>query len=846
MPSSVFKMSLQISLLHLLLYYLMVVGAFGQNWSVKYSRTQICALKGSTVFMYSDYKYPSHLEVVKKFWAKNPAKNVEPTDLTKDPRYSGRTEYYEGEKQLFSLKLINVTERDEHMYCLRITTKREKQKYLYYPGVTLNVTGLRVESPEHVSEGNTTRLTCKTTCTLTDRPTYIWYKNGHRIGTNDEENNTLSLQPTRIEDTGSYSCAVKGYEHLPSPAVPLSVRWAPKNITVSISPSGKIVEGSSVTLNCSSDANPPVKIYTWLKGSTSVGEGKTYSIPNIRSEDSGEYTCHCRNDHGQRRSTAVQINVAYAPKGVSVSISPSGEIVEGSLVTLTCSSDANPPVKNYTWFKGSTSVGEGKTYSISNIRSEDSGEYTCQSRNEHGERNSTAVQLNVLYPPKNITVSISPSGEIVEGSSVTLTCSSDAKPPVKIYTWFKGLASIGNGKTYSIPNSRYEDSGEYTCQSRNEHGERRSTAVQLNVAYPPKNITVSISPSSEIVEGSSVTLTCSSDANPPVKNYTWFKGSTSVGEGKTYRIPNIRSEDSGEYTCQSRNEHGERRSTAVHINVAYAPKNVSVSISPSSEIAEGSLVTLTCSSDANPPVKNYAWFKGSTSVGEGKTYSIPNIRSEDSGEYTCQSRNDHGERRSTAVQLNVLYPPENVSVSIRPSGEIVEGSSVTLTCSSDANPPVKIYTWFKEGGTSPVGSGQNYSFSLNPRSGGFYYCEVLNEYGFIRSASVPVVLNAGHPLSLYVTVFVGFCGVVALLVTGFFLRSKRQNQNRKTDNHDFQNADPKDDTYTALDLTTMTNDNVYEFLGNVHPSPPVDTSKSGCSYYENVATLKSTMNTDQH
>uniref|UniRef100_A0A3B1JGL5 Ig-like domain-containing protein n=1 Tax=Astyanax mexicanus TaxID=7994 RepID=A0A3B1JGL5_ASTMX len=81
---------------------------------------------------------------------------------------------------------------------------------------------------------------------------------------------------------------------------------------------------------------------------------------------------------------------------VSVSISPSGGIVEGSSVTLTCSSDGDPPVENYTWFKGSSSVGTGGTYSIPNISSEDSGEYTCQSRNELGERRSTAVSLNVL------------------------------------------------------------------------------------------------------------------------------------------------------------------------------------------------------------------------------------------------------------------------------------------------------------------------------------------------------------------------------------------------------------------------------------------------------------------
>ncbi|KAG7271891.1 hypothetical protein CRUP_038143 [Coryphaenoides rupestris] len=39
--------------------------------------------------------------------------------------------------------------------------------------------------------------------------------------------------------------------------------------------------------------------------------------------------------------------------------------------------------------------------------------------------------------------------------------------------------------------------------------------------------------------------------------------------------------------------------------------------------------------------------------------------------------------------------PKDTSVSSSPSGEIEEGSSVTLSCSSDANPAAQ-YTWFKE------------------------------------------------------------------------------------------------------------------------------------------------------
>uniref|UniRef100_A0AAY5ET27 Ig-like domain-containing protein n=1 Tax=Electrophorus electricus TaxID=8005 RepID=A0AAY5ET27_ELEEL len=125
------------------------------------------------------------------------------------------------------------------------------------------------------------------------------------------------------------------------------------------------------------------------------------------------------------------------------------------------------------------------------------------------------------------------------------------------------------------------------------------------------------------------------------------------------------------------------------------PKNVSVSISPSGEIVEGSSVTLTCSSDANPPVQSYNWFKEKTLLGKESTHIIPNISSEDSGEYKC--------------------------------------NSVTLTCSSDANPPVQSYTLFKEEGTSPVGSGQNYSIiNIMAEHTGLYYCVAQNEHGVLN------------------------------------------------------------------------------------------------------------------
>ncbi|KAM9454164.1 B-cell receptor CD22-like [Clarias gariepinus] len=556
-------MFLKMASLLYLIFLFMIIGALGNGWSVTYSQEHLCALNRSTVFMNGSYTHPTRLRVTETYWLINPFKNKDFTDMRKKTGYSGRVQYLGDEQKHFSLKLSDVKKTDENVYCFRIITNVYEERWTGKPGVTLTVTDFQVIAPAEVTEGQSAVLTCKTTCSLTD-PTFIWYKNSSELTTNTIKSNEVHLQSVSSEDAGSYSCAVRGYEHLPSPAHTLRVRYSPKNVSVSISPSGEIVEGSSVTLTCSSDANPPVENYTWFKDMTSIGNEKTFTISNISSRDSGEYKCKCSNEVGHQESSSVTLNVLYRPKNVSVSISPSGEILEDSSVTLTCSSDANPPVENYTWFKGTSSLRTEINYTFDKIRSEDSGNYTCQAVNKHGNQSSTAVSVTVLYPPKNVSVSLNSSGEIVEDSSVTLTCSSDANPPVENYTWFKGMTLIGKGKTYTISNISSEDSGEYKCKCSNEVGHQESSSVTLNVLYPPKNVSVYISPSGEIVEGSSVTLTCSSDANPPVEIYTWFKvnESSAVGSGQSYRAL-----QSGQYYCEAQNKHGSERSAAVSVTV---------------------------------------------------------------------------------------------------------------------------------------------------------------------------------------------------------------------------------------------------------------------------------------
>uniref|UniRef100_A0A3Q1FDS7 Ig-like domain-containing protein n=1 Tax=Acanthochromis polyacanthus TaxID=80966 RepID=A0A3Q1FDS7_9TELE len=226
---------------------------------------------------------------------------------------------------------------------------------------------------------------------------------------------------------------------------------------------------------------------------------------------------------------------------------------------------------------------------------------------------------------------------------------------------YKGRVKYDNDSALRIMDLKVEDSAEYKFRFITNRDKFSGVpGVTLTVTVYLHIILKTLSPSGEIVEGSSVNLTCSSDANPAA-NYTWYKENEKqpLRPGSIYNFASISSEDEGNYCCKSENKHGQNSST-LFISVQYAPKLPSVSGSVS-----GRSVNLTCSSDANPAA-NYTWYKENENSpkSSGQTFTITHAGPEQSGNYKCEVQNSRGRHSSTfhlvVVQISLDDPGEGL------------------------------------------------------------------------------------------------------------------------------------------------------------------------------------------
>ncbi|XP_062396226.1 B-cell receptor CD22-like [Sardina pilchardus] len=507
-------------------------GVLGEGpYSVMYSSSSICGLKGSFVDIPCTYSYPSGKQVREAYWFIKWRQGREPDYLNQDSRYQGRVEYLGDKVSDCTLRIKDLRETDiDEKYRFRCIINVYKEKFAGSE-VSLTLTDLRVtSSPVSVRMHDSLTLTCSTTCSLSNKPTYIWYRNSQPLSnTHTTSSHIMSIASFSKEDAGSYSCAVRGHEDHPSPSVCLS-GWSVTYTTQSIC----ALKGSSVELHsyytypCD---HTVMKAFWYITGHKDLREDEHYqgrvdytgnnsnnhtlTIRNLNLDDAKTYTFRFVTDkevkfsNGYLRLLVTELQVLVNPDTVK----------EGDEVTLTCNTtcslSTNP---TYIWYKNSQPIDNPHTADnrlyIHSASPEDAGKYSCAVKGQE-IHSSPEMTQDIRYAPRNTSASLSPSGDLHEGDSVTLTCSSDANPPVHTYTWYRktGDETVlqDTGRMLSFSLNLVTDVDElYHCEAQNEVGSENSTGVRVSLPGPglPKAILFSALVGILVIALLSVAIVC--------------------------------------------------------------------------------------------------------------------------------------------------------------------------------------------------------------------------------------------------------------------------------------------------------------------------------------------------
>ncbi|XP_045904213.1 uncharacterized protein LOC123970264 [Micropterus dolomieu] len=186
------------------------------DWGVTYTSTEICAFKGSTVYIYCTIKYPStinyrYITAGETFWFKGD----DTVDLKTKSEYSGRVEY-NCDMIYCTLRITDLRESDSAEYKFSFITNQPGGTYTGSPGVTLSVTDLQVQVSrlQIYESSNWAELKCHSSCLPPGHHYYVWYKNGQNIWGQTSYSYSAYFDPA-----DSFSCAVGGYEKSRSPSV---------------------------------------------------------------------------------------------------------------------------------------------------------------------------------------------------------------------------------------------------------------------------------------------------------------------------------------------------------------------------------------------------------------------------------------------------------------------------------------------------------------------------------------------------------------------------------------------------------------------------------------------------
>uniref|UniRef100_A0A670JYN6 Ig-like domain-containing protein n=1 Tax=Podarcis muralis TaxID=64176 RepID=A0A670JYN6_PODMU len=377
----------------------------------------------------------------------------------------------------------------------------------------------------------------------------------------------------------------------------------------------------------------------------------------------------------------------------SIRMRPGDTLAEGFNVTIECHGPENG--LNFSLHKSSNLIawqmaksdGNTSEFSLSMIRLEDEGNYTCQyHRRGHAfqwSEPSDAVGLELvtgqLY--RKPSISVRPSPQVILGEDFYIHCETENNSEATFYLVKEGSSEAEenrNATKFFFSEVRLEDGGSYTCRYHRIgfpfRWSESSDPMELVVTDPWfSKPSITLTPTQQISTGMNVSIECQGAES--YLTFSLFKSNNLIASQEAEENRNatkfffseVRLEDGGSYTCRYHRIgfpfRWSESSDPMELVVTGQYPEPSISVIPSPNVALGGNFYISCGSHHYKAT--FELFKGEPAI---------YVRSEKSSSYTVdffisEAKLEHGGIYQCRYCLNRLCSHLSDRLYINVTGE---------------------------------------------------------------------------------------------------------------------------------------------------------------------------------
>ncbi|XP_028407908.1 contactin-3-like [Dendronephthya gigantea] len=374
-----------------------------------------------------------------------------------------------------------------------------------------------------------------------------------------------------------------------------------------------------------------------------------------------------------------------------------------------------------------------------------------------------------------------PNKEVVEGETLQLRCIA-AGYPTPTYKWKKrnsiGLTTDVIDKVDGVSLSEFNKflvikntmksrhAGTYTCEAtidgngyKNISTTSNKVLIREKLSWVKGTLIKSAKPNISTVHR----WKCMAKGEPEPE-YHWYSNATIMQnesarytiEGGILTFHRVSLEDNGMYQCVAKNKFGFQYQT-VSMDVQVKPPKITAALSHQNFVVENTGM-ISCVSDALPHASHHWLFNGvkiepkktaKYKLTKAQNLLVHNLTQNDTGAYTCVAMNMFGkDTKETYIKVaEIMFKrgPEN-------NTNVLEGTSFSLVCDADSDPPLNIrYKWLFEGKDLVLSDKNHITWDLNSRAltvsnaqaqeSGVYECIAYSDTSQ-KSSSATVIVRA--------------------------------------------------------------------------------------------------------